>query len=606
MPFQWPLPHVAYTLAKFDPSGELSIMSRISRVLPILATYFFSSALPSTMGYGEPSAAAPAKERKNNDVSSATVKKGVAPDALFQQAMALFNQGVYAKAALLFRQVLAIDAKYIEAKIGLARSYYRMNRIKESFEAFTELNPKDLDSQSGYEYGLTHFAHKQYTKAMDGFAMVGPNDPFFDLASLYGAISAYRLKRFDKAGELINKAVVLPNHLIKMRSRYKGYIADNLAKTDRPGSKDGAIKLVSAPTLKNRPQAQSQFAVDTSASMIPVPSNVLPPAMPPAGGFAANVAGGYQNKQQASSYGTRSSRSNAYLASASAGGIWNHYFNTAGTSSSFPVLSVLTQLDVENLSFDALDQNPMEDPLTATKNSAIANVRSNGQITSAVFSLMPSFTKPLGEDASFSLALRHTTVIPEFKMGMKAINRSLSLALQNGTPLGQAALYIDAFQSVNNQDSLLKTELREMARYTFNLPDNLQLFVGAMLSQFQYEKEAVDGPNDRYGGFGGIQATFPMNITVGGLLLQQQTAGMRVHGFPNYEAIVFRQATTTANGYLILKIFPWLTTLMSATEQRRILKGIEPSESGANDELTRKYPVYIRNYELSLRAETTF
>ena len=538
----------------------------------------------------------PAKEKKTSEPSG--VKRGAAVDVMNQQAMTLYNQGAYPKAAALCRQILAWDANHQNAKIWLARSLYRMNKIDASFKIFAELNPKELDVQTVYEYAVTHFARKQYAKALEGFALVAPNDPLFDLASLFGAISAYRLKKYEKAADLIAKAVVLPNHLIKMRARYKAYILENLQKGDKSLAGQSATQ-------------QSQFAVDTSAWLAPDAPAAPPPAFaappsPPQGGFTTNLAGGYQNKHQASAYGAKLLEGNIYLATASLGGVWDAYFGTKPQAALAPHLSLLTQFDVENWTFDRLDNNPMNDPLTATKNAAIANVRTSGQVNAALFSILPAFTWPVSETAAFSLAMRHTTVLPDFQAAKKATNRSLSLAYQSDAPLGQSTLSVDIFQLGDTHDSPLSTEVRQMARYTFDLPDHMQLFVGAILAQFQYTSRQLDGPDARYGGFGGVQATFPLNITIGGHLLAQHARGGHVYDLPNYNVVIFHEDSTTATGYLLFRFCPWLTALLTGIEQRRILGGIAPAESGAHDELNQKYPTYIRNFDLALRAETSF
>ena len=553
---------------------------------------------------------APPKEKKGSEIPASTPRKTGGSDGMMQQGMALYNQGAYAKSAQLFRQILAQDAKYMQAKVYLARSLYRMNKLDASLKLFAELNPKDLDGQTVYEYALTHFIHKQYAKALDGFVLVPANDPLFDLASLYGAISAYRLKKYERASDLIAKAVVLPNHLIKMRARYKTYITENLnkseAKPEKTSARDTppkspAIISVASPS---RPQ-QSQIALDTSAALLvpEAPAAVTPPSP---GGYIMNLAGGYLNKQQSTVYGQKTVGNNMYTAFGSLGFGWDQAFGSSETTGTSPALNLLAQLDIENLTFENLDNNPLSDPLTASKNAAIGNVRTSGQINTAMVSVLPSFNMPLGPSASLAVALRHTVIVPDFKTDARTTNRSVSLVLSGAVPLGQATLMTDAFQYVDNHDTPQIAEYRAMTRYTFDLPNNLQFFVGAMLSAFEYEKALIDGPGAKYSGFSGLQATFPLNIAVGGYLMAQRVADTHMYNFPDYNVITFREDGVTANGYLQCRFLPWLTGSISGIELHRTLSSLNPGESEAHLELDQKFPTSIRNFELSLRAETKF
>ena len=163
-------------------------------------------------------AAAPAQPRLAK--SKAHPQPGVR--AMFDQGQALFDAGKFADALGVYESLLRRYPGHMPAQIQMAKSLYRLERIKDAQAVFAKINPKeqDLDAETSYEYGWSYYTIKAWDGALVGMQRVPPGHSLYDLANYYGAICAIKLKRFDLAEDMLDKAVVLPDKLAKSRTMY--------------------------------------------------------------------------------------------------------------------------------------------------------------------------------------------------------------------------------------------------------------------------------------------------------------------------------------------------------------------------------------------------
>lgn len=197
-----------------------------------------SPAPPAAVGVKPKPAAAkkkrPAKNRAKKDTDDGdwidggatktrAGKPGAAPKgvrAQFESAQQLYDQGKYEQALVAFD---ALTRRYPDnepARIQLAKTLYRLDRIKDSYAVFSHIDPQHLDPETSYEFAWSFYIVKQYPGALFGFQRVPKGHALFDLANYYGAICAIKLKKYEDAEDMLEKAVVLPDKLAKSRTLY--------------------------------------------------------------------------------------------------------------------------------------------------------------------------------------------------------------------------------------------------------------------------------------------------------------------------------------------------------------------------------------------------
>lgn len=145
---------------------------------------------------------------------------------LTAKAQDLQSQDRMQEASKIYLTILNSYPKHEPTLINYARLLYRMDKTSEACVIFSKVNLNHLDTATSYEYGLSHFWQKKYASALTAFKRIPPGDPLSDLASYYGAICAFKLKRYTEAEFMINKAVVLPDSLQESKKNYQKYILE--------------------------------------------------------------------------------------------------------------------------------------------------------------------------------------------------------------------------------------------------------------------------------------------------------------------------------------------------------------------------------------------
>lgn len=144
--------------------------------------------------------------------------------AMHEAAQELFDAGKYDAAVNASESLLRKYPGYEAAILLLARAQYKLDHFRDASIIFDRVNLSHLDTEGSYEYGWTYYSVKNWEKALAGFKRVTPGHALYDLANYYGGICALKLKKYDDAEDLFEKAVVLPDKLARSRSVYIKHI----------------------------------------------------------------------------------------------------------------------------------------------------------------------------------------------------------------------------------------------------------------------------------------------------------------------------------------------------------------------------------------------
>lgn len=166
--------------------------------------------------------AAPPKKGAPPAASSAPKPRKRPPGVrgMFDVAQELYDAGKYAPALAAYEALLRKYPGHEPAVIQTAKTLYRLDRIKDAYAVFTRISPQHLDPETSYEYGWAFYTNKAWEGAFYAFQRIPKGHALYDLANYYGAICAIKLRKYEDAEDMLEKAVVLPDKLAKSRSLY--------------------------------------------------------------------------------------------------------------------------------------------------------------------------------------------------------------------------------------------------------------------------------------------------------------------------------------------------------------------------------------------------
>lgn len=138
----------------------------------------------------------------------------------FEGAYELFKAGKWVPASQAFEQLLVRYPGYLPAMMFLAKTYYRLDRVKDAYPYFNKLAVGGLDPETSYEYGYTFYMAKNYEGCVKGLKNITEGHSLYDLAQYYSGVCHLKLKHYREAEASFEKAMVLPDRLAKSRSLY--------------------------------------------------------------------------------------------------------------------------------------------------------------------------------------------------------------------------------------------------------------------------------------------------------------------------------------------------------------------------------------------------
>jgi tetratricopeptide (TPR) repeat protein len=142
----------------------------------------------------------------------------------FLVAEKLYRNGQYGAALNAFGLLLSNYPHHTPSLILYAKTSYRLDRIQEAYMTFSRLDINTLDPETSYEFGLSFYAHQNWQGALYGFRRVPQDHPLHDLANYYGGVAALKMRQFELAESMIEKAIVLPDKLVASRNLHLRYL----------------------------------------------------------------------------------------------------------------------------------------------------------------------------------------------------------------------------------------------------------------------------------------------------------------------------------------------------------------------------------------------
>jgi tetratricopeptide (TPR) repeat protein len=184
---------------------------------------------------------------------------------LFDEAQKLYDAGRYVEALRAFDGIVRKYPGHEPAQLQLAKTLYRLDKLKEAYQIFARINPQHLDPETSYEYGWSFYQNKQWQGALYGFQRVPKGHALFDLANYYGGICAIKVRKYDEAADMLEKAVVLPDKLAKSRALYIKHLqALTLLQQKSSLSKEREAELqrLTEPKKSKRDKAKEKAAAE--------------------------------------------------------------------------------------------------------------------------------------------------------------------------------------------------------------------------------------------------------------------------------------------------------------------------------------------------------
>lgn len=197
---------------------------KIKLILQCLLSVTLVTSVMGSTALAQKSKSSKVKKKKRPSKRKARSNTGGGVRQRFDHAQKLFKKQNYGEAAIAFDQILRRYPGHEPSLIQLAKSLYRLDRFRDAFNVFTKVNPQYLDPETSYQYGWSFYKNKQWEGALYGFKRVPKGYALFDLANYYGAISAIKMKDYDLASDMLDKALVLPDKLAKSKTLYRKHV----------------------------------------------------------------------------------------------------------------------------------------------------------------------------------------------------------------------------------------------------------------------------------------------------------------------------------------------------------------------------------------------
>lgn len=164
----------------------------------------------------------PPKAQTNKTQAAKTPDKGVM--AMFMSAQQLYKAGKYEQALSAYGAIFQKYPSHEPTIIQMGKTLYRLDRIQDAYSMFTRVNPMNLDEETSYEYGFSFYTAQHYEGCLFAFKRVPQGHALYDLANYYGAVCAMKLRRYQEAEDMLEKAMVLPDKLAKSRALYLKHV----------------------------------------------------------------------------------------------------------------------------------------------------------------------------------------------------------------------------------------------------------------------------------------------------------------------------------------------------------------------------------------------
>mgnify|MGYP003683110385 CR=1 FL=1 len=561
-------------------------MSRIQFALVIILLMpLWSGSAQAELGKGTVTLAQKKSKRKRSSNSQ----------RLYKKASKFYEQQKYDEAVSVYTRILRSYPGHTLSKLHLAKSLYRLEKISQAYQAFSQLDINTLDPESSYEYGQSHFKYKKWKAALKAFKRVPNGTPFFDLASYYGGYCALKLKQYSEAVELFNQAVVLPTKLMTNKATQQKQaesmmLLEQKKQLRKPG-KPGPIRIKERPSkAKVKGKGSSKTATkgkpssNNSQNFFPA-ENFL--------GFNADMSSQSQDFS-----GTKDSNANR----SAFGAIGQLALDIPMSKKNH----TLIQLNLESSSIERENEvvGLVED-FNGEARTMIINQSAATTFNHASLSIIPEIS--IGKSSWAALGLSYGFMAADGDNGKAdAALPVVSFQLgrrQNSFSFVLGARYINL--NLNEAQYLERTE--QFIKFSRKLSQKLSLNLDGILNQFGYIKAETDGA-DWTGRLSGdlmysVSQYFAVGLKghylkVGAYRLHQLSESLPVAEL-DYDSI-------SAAGLLQIKIGSWLKLIVSGGFIDRKINSFSPTNDSTEAAINDVFQTYIVTTDVTLKASYKF
>ena len=504
--------------------------------------------------------------------SKAKAKNQASVSVMFREGTELYNKGRFGPAMVVYSRILQRYPGHEPSRIQLAKSLYRLEKLKEAYGVFKQLNPTFMDPETAYEYGLTFYKQNDFAGALIGFKQVTADHALRDLACYYGAIAAYKLKRYQEAQELIEGATVLPTKLVKSRDLYRKNIYELRQKEqEEQFRREKALEVVrlkeetnaKLTELEERDRlARLQNASVTNQMAASSKAQTLTNNLTFDGfqSITNRAGGGIEGRAQAVSYREKDEdlQFNRVFGQIEATPI-----KLFGKTNGFGI-SVLGRLS--DRSYDGLEQRLDDSEEGAMETLLFSAGTGNDKW---LFANSYAFIDMAAGPTRVGLQLGTRYLSRDFK------GKSTILAPFAHSYVGmKRATYVWRLSAEYSQWNLEKSTLlnytvEELQGSVRLLPELSALF-GLNIKQYHYTNdESGEGPDSKFRVNIGLEANVNVNLGIGTEYRYWNEKDVRHFYFERDEAVVFDTQQAASKVYLFGRLGTWFSVELAATRTQR-------------------------------------
>lgn len=545
---------------------------------------------------------------------NSTGKKRINISRTFREGMENFEQEKYREAAALFSRILKEYPGHEPSRIQLAKTLYRMGKGQESYDVFKGLNPKYFDPETAYEYAHAFFAKAQYEGALMAFKKIPKGHALYDLASFYGAISAFKLERYQEADDLMENAVVLPSKLIKSRALYKKSISEILLqkqKEELNRQKTDAIAKLKEETKSHEEALQKKQVDEEKANARPVlPPPPPPPPMPQPYGF-------FSSRTRADAGIAMVQQSVEYKASPTTDDSFTDTIFNFGKGAVAPFLrkpseaggDYLYQIDL--MVGDHKYSGPtwmmfpsVEEEIDERFYQSLTG-KGDVKIGSAAATL--GLEAPLSHGLWYGTRMKWRQFFPELETGKSSADAQGEFFLGQKLPESDWQISGQFHQILDKgTDARYNVTVERLTTNYLHDTSGLGLRLDFQGRQYVYQLEPTDGPETSYLARGTVYALFPFSTELGIEGLGRWDESVRRYDIGNLNAMIFDRDRLTGRLYAQVSPFPWLTLQVAGIRQSQNLAKVEPRDVDARTALDADQYQFMTQTTFSVFANLLF
>lgn len=508
-------------------------------------------------------------------LAAKTKKKGKSQASvavMFREGMELYNKGQFGPAMVVYSRILQRYPGHEPSRTQLAKTLYRMERFKDAYSVFKQLNPQFMDPETAYEYGLTYYKQNDYEGALNGFNRVTQDHPLRDLACYYGAIAAYKLKRYQEAQELIEGATVLPSKLVKNRDLYRKNIQELRQKEQEEQLHREKVQEVARLKAETRARvneleererlAKAQKAQEAAQTAVATKAQAAP-TNEEFEGFQEIVnraGGGVDSRAQAVSYREKDEdlQFNRVFGMVEATPI-KHFGKSNGVG-----MSAFGQLS--DRSYDGREQRLDDSEESEMEAMLFPHNEGNDKW---VFADAYGFLDVAAGPTRVGLNLGTRYLSRDFK-GESTITAPYGKAYIGDKSKAYMWRLSATYSQWNAEKSTLLNASEEEFEASYRLLPELSALFAVAGRQLKYPKEeSAEGPDSRIRANVGLEASLYSYFGIGAEYRYWNEKDVRTFNYERNEAVIFDAQHVASKVYLFGHFGTWLILELSATRAER-------------------------------------